>query len=81
MKLEEEFYDDGEDEYGYKQTVRAYRADEVEELVDDVIWRLNDICDSLVKCRYDGESLYGLDEWSAPIVNLKSAINILKGGK
>ena len=39
---------------------------------NDLTWRLEDIAHSL-QAEVRGERLYGLDEWSTPIVNLKKA--------
>jgi hypothetical protein len=41
---------------------------------NDLTWRLEDIAHSL-QVEVRGDRLYGLDEWSTPIVNLNSAIN------
>ena len=40
----------------------------------DVLWRLRDIREMLMHSGFSGQSTYGCDEWSTPIVNLNSAI-------
>ena len=42
--------------------------------MDDLIWRLRDIRELLLYCGVNGRSMYGIDEWSNPIVNLDLAI-------
>jgi hypothetical protein len=46
--------------------------------MEDVRWRINDIRDMLIESRsFNGERLYGIDEWSTPAVNLQRAIALL----
>lgn len=44
----------------------------------DLIWRLTDIREELMRTMYDGSRQYGCDEWSLPIVNLTRAIALLE---
>lgn len=44
----------------------------------DLLWRLTDIREELMRTMYDGSRQYGCDEWSLPIVNLTRAITLLE---
>ena len=44
----------------------------------DMLWRLADIREELMRTMYDGSRQYGCDEWSTPIVNLTRAIALLE---
>lgn len=44
----------------------------------DLLWRLSDIREELMRTMYDGRRLYGCDEWSTPVVNLTRAIDLLE---
>jgi hypothetical protein len=47
-------------------------------LIKELSWRLEDIRDDLMSTGVGGSRIYGCDEWSTPVVNLKSAIGLLK---
>ena len=47
-------------------------------VVKDVRWRVADTTDQLQAYGYNGDRLYGLDEWSVPIRNLNIAIGMLE---
>lgn len=59
--------------------LRRLRAENAElgRVVKDVRWRVDDTTDQLQAYSHNGDRLYGLDEWSVPIRNLKIAIGIL----
>lgn len=62
------------------QSVLALIAERAElvKTLSSLRWRLDDISDSLTARRGgDGESFYGLDEWSTPIINITRAIGII----
>lgn len=44
----------------------------------ELLWRLTDIREELMRTMYDGSRQYGCDEWSTPTVNLARAIAILE---
>lgn len=44
----------------------------------DLLWRLTDIREELMRTMYDGSRQYGCDEWSTPVVNLTRAIALLE---
>lgn len=44
----------------------------------DLLWRLTDIREELMRTMYDGSRQYGCDEWSLPVVNLTRAITLLE---
>lgn len=46
-------------------------------LLKDLRWRLDDIRDMLMKEGFDGQRIYGCDEWSTPTVNLATAIGVI----
>ena len=48
--------------------------DSLLELLADLRWRINDIRDDLIRSRGDCGSIYGIDEWSVPAVNLQLAL-------
>jgi hypothetical protein len=54
----------------------AERA-ELRRVIKDVSWRVGDTSDQLQRDGFNGEKLYGLDEWSSPIKNLSMAVGIL----
>ena len=60
--------------------LRRLRAEnaELERVVKDVRWRVADTTDQLQAYGFNGERLYGLDEWSVPIRNLSIAIGMLE---
>ena len=60
--------------------LRRLRAEnaELERVVKDVRWRVADTTDQLQAYSYNGDRLYGLDEWSVPIRNLNIAIGMLE---
>ena len=49
--------------------------------LDDMLWRLTDIRTQLMGRNLRDTSVYGLDEWSTPIVNLDIAIKKLEALK
>ena len=49
--------------------------------LDDMLWRLTDIRKSLIYRTFIDTPVYGLDEWSTPIVNLDIAIKKLEALK
>ncbi len=49
--------------------------------LDDMLWRLTDIRESLIYRTLIDTPVYGLDEWSTPIVNLDIAIKKLEALK
>lgn len=51
--------------------------DASEKLLKDLRWRLDDIRDMLMKEGFNGERIYGCDEWSTPTVNLATAISVI----
>ena len=57
--------------------LRAENA-ELARVVKDVRWRVADTTDQLQAYGHNGDRLYGLDEWSAPIRNLNIAIGMLE---
>ena len=57
--------------------LRAENA-ELERVVKDVRWRVADTTDQLQAHGFNGDRLYGLDEWSVPIRNLNIAIGMLE---
>ena len=57
--------------------LRAENAD-LARVVKDVRWRVADTTDQLQAYGYNGDRLYGLDEWSVPIRNLNIAIGMLE---
>ena len=60
--------------------LRRLRAENAElaRVVKDVRWRVADTTDQLQAYDYNGDHLYGLDEWSVPIRNLNIAIGMLE---
>ena len=56
----------------------AGRLDELLRVAKDVRWRVADTTDQLQAYGYNGDRLYGLDEWSVPIRNLNIAIGMLE---
>ena len=48
-------------------------------LLKDLRWRISDTRDQLMRsrCGAGEESLYGIDEWSTPAVNLQLAIDLI----
>lgn len=46
-------------------------------LLKDLRWRLDDIRDMLMKEGFNGDRIYGCDEWSTPTVNLATAIGVI----
>ena len=60
--------------------LRRLRAEnaELERVVKDVRWRVADTTDQLQAYGFNGDRLYGLDEWSVPIRNLNIAIGMLE---
>lgn len=46
-------------------------------LLKDLRWRLDDIRDMLMKEGFNGQRIYGCDEWSTPTVNLATAIGVI----
>lgn len=44
-------------------------------LLGDLRWRINDVRDMLMKEGYNGQRIYGCDEWSTPTINLQLAID------
>ena len=60
--------------------LRRLRAEnaELERVVKDVRWRVADTTDQLQAHGFNGDRLYGLDEWSVPIRNLNIAIGMLE---
>lgn len=46
---------------------------EAVQLLSDLKWRIDDIRDNLMKRNGRDESIYGIDEWSTPAVNLSLA--------
>lgn len=60
--------------------LRRLRAEnaELERVVKDVRWRVADTTDQLQSYGFNGDRLYGLDEWSVPIRNLNIAIGMLE---
>jgi hypothetical protein len=58
------------------RTLRAENA-ELIRVVKDVRWRVWDTTDQLQAYGFNGNRLYGLDEWSVPIRNLNLAVGIL----
>jgi len=60
--------------------LRRLRAEnaELERVVKDVRWRVADTTDQLQAYHFNGDRLYGLDEWSVPIRNLNIAIGMLE---
>ena len=65
---------------GLLEELRRLRAEnaELERVVKDVRWRVADTTDQLQAYSYNGDRLYGLDEWSVPIRNLNIAIGMLE---
>ena len=57
--------------------LRAENA-ELARVVKDVRWRVADTTDQLQAHGFNGDRLYGLDEWSVPIRNLNIAIGMLE---
>lgn len=48
------------------------------ETLKDLKWRIEDTSSQLTARRFGGdESLYGLDEWSTPIMNLATAVRAI----
>ena len=43
-----------------------------------LLWRISEIRRSLLTKGMSGESLYGLDEWSTPIVNLDNLMKTIE---
>ena len=43
-----------------------------------LLWRISEIRHSLLTKGMSGESLYGLDEWSTPIVNLDNLMKTVE---
>ena len=63
-----------------QDSIRALLAERAEliKTLSSLRWRLDDISDTLTARRGgDGESFYGLDEWSTPIINITRAIGII----
>ncbi len=60
--------------------LRRLRAENAElaRVVKDVRWRVADTTDQLQAYGFNGDRLYGLDEWSVPIRNLNIAISMLE---
>ena len=56
----------------------AGRLEELLRVAKDVRWRVADTTDQLQAYGYNGDRLYGLDEWSVPIRNLNIAIGMLE---
>ena len=55
-------------------------GDGLEKVLQDVRWRIGDVREMLMTYRNwgdPGQRLYGCDEWSAPTVNLQTAINVI----
>ena len=44
----------------------------------DMLWRLADIREELMRTMYNGSRQYGCDEWSTPVVNLTRTITLLE---
>lgn len=53
---------------------------EQEDVAKEILWRLEDIRESLLRSGIGGR-LYNLDEWSVPIKNLDGVIRIVKDVK
>lgn len=49
----------------------------LEAMAKDVKWRVSDTADQLQAYGHNGDRLYGLDEWSAPIRNLAMAVDVI----
>jgi hypothetical protein len=59
------------------RTLRAENA-ELRKTLSSLKWRIEDISADLTARRGgDGESFYGLDEWSTPIINLSRAVGVI----
>jgi hypothetical protein len=59
------------------RTLRAENA-EFRKTLSSLKWRIEDISSDLTARRGgDGESFYGLDEWSVPIINLSRAVGVI----
>jgi hypothetical protein len=51
------------------------KKDELGEFLSDLKWRLNDIKDMLMEKGVGGARIYGCDEYSTPVKNLKLALD------
>ncbi len=49
-----------------------------ERLKKELLWRLNDITEMLQERGVSGLRIYGCDEWSAPVKNLKAAVALIE---
>jgi hypothetical protein len=63
-----------------RDIIDSLRAENAELLrvVKDVRWRVWDTTDQLQAYGFNGDRLYGLDEWSVPIRNLNMAVGMLE---
>ena len=66
-----------------KDSDAKYKALEarIEGLEKDIIWRLEDIKEMLMSKTVGGGLLYGCDEWSTPVVNLDTAIKVIRNAR
>lgn len=49
-----------------------------ERLKKELLWRLNDIAEMLQERGVGGDRIYGCDEWSAPVKNIKAAVALIE---
>ncbi len=57
---------------------QAAVTDDLSAFLKDIHWRIEDTREQLLTKRMNDESLYGIDEWSSPAINLQKVLDKLE---